>query len=261
MNLEEITPLILTFNEQENIGRTLSGLTWAKRVIVLDSGSTDRTFEIAHEFPNVDWQYRAFDNHAGQCNYALEELADECPWILSMDADYQVPREFAGELTALQLADDVSGGRAKFIYCVNGRPLRGGLYPERVVLYRPSRARYIQEGHAHLLQIHGRVVDLKSRLLHDDRKPMKSFVSNQRRYAALEARWLCSKAWLELRWSDRARRLMFVAPWLAPLMVLVVRGGLLDGLSGLRYAAERAFAEAMVSWELIKLMASRSPGK
>ncbi len=58
--LKQITPLILTFNEEVNIGRTLGKLTWASRVIVVDSFSTDRTLEICAGFPNVDAWVRRF---------------------------------------------------------------------------------------------------------------------------------------------------------------------------------------------------------
>ena len=258
MNLDDITPLILTWNEAPNIGRTLAGLRWAKRVVILDSGSTDETRRIAAGFSNVDWHHRAFDNHAAQCNYALDNLLSDCPWVLSMDADYQVTEAVVTELASLSIRAEVSGVRARFIYCMDGRPLRGGLYPPRVVLYRPSRAHYVQEGHTQIVQISGDVLDLASKLLHDDRKPVASFMRNQRRYAALEARWLWARPWLDLRWSDRARRMLVVAPWLAPMMVLLVRGGILDGRAGLRYAAERGYAETMVAWELIKRMVSRS---
>ena len=51
--LHEITPMILTFNEEANIGRTLAKLTWAKKILIIDSGSTDRTLEIASQYPQV----------------------------------------------------------------------------------------------------------------------------------------------------------------------------------------------------------------
>lgn len=258
MNLDEITPLILTWNEAANIERTLDGLRWAKRVVVLDSGSSDDTRAIATRFPNVDWHHRDFDSHSAQCNYALSELLADAPWVLSMDADYRVSPALVEELAGLPVDEEVVGARAGFIYCVNGVPLRGGLYPPRVVLYRPGSARYGQDGHAHKLRIQGKLLQLRNRLLHDDRKPVQYFLRNQRRYAALEARWLWSQRWFDLGWSGRARRLLVIAPWLVPLIVLVVRGGLLDGRAGLRYALERGWAESLLAWELGKRMFFRN---
>ena len=62
--LDVITPVILTYNEAPNIGRTLSKLSWAKRMVVIDSGSTDATLEIVRATPRTEVIYRPFDNFA-----------------------------------------------------------------------------------------------------------------------------------------------------------------------------------------------------
>ena len=72
--LDQITPLVLTFNEEANIGRTLARLTWAPRVVVVDSHSTDRTLEIVRGFPNVEVVQRAFDTFASQWNFGLKSV-------------------------------------------------------------------------------------------------------------------------------------------------------------------------------------------
>ena len=63
---ESITPLILTYNEAPNIGRILRRLTWAKRIVVIDSYSTDETLEILRSFPQVEVYQREFDTAANQ---------------------------------------------------------------------------------------------------------------------------------------------------------------------------------------------------
>ena len=64
--LEEVTPLILTLNESPNIDRTLQHLTWAKRIVVIDSYSTDTTLEILQSYPQVQIFKREFDTHTNQ---------------------------------------------------------------------------------------------------------------------------------------------------------------------------------------------------
>ncbi|MGH8650120.1 MAG: glycosyltransferase [Burkholderiales bacterium] len=66
--LENITPLILTYNEAPNIERTLRQLTWAKRIVVVDSFSTDETLDILKEFQQVQVYQRKFDTAASQDN-------------------------------------------------------------------------------------------------------------------------------------------------------------------------------------------------
>ena len=258
MNLDDIVPFVLTRDEAANIGRTLDGLCWAKEVIVLDSGSSDSTQEIATRYPNVRWHYREFDSHSAQCNHVLTELCPESPWVRSLDADYVMPRQMVEEIELLKVADDVAGISSGFVYCIDGVALRGGIYPDRVVLFRPASAHYVQVGHTQVLRVPGDIVRLRSKLLHDDRKPVQYFLRNQRRYAALEVRWLWSQRWIDLPWSGRARRLLVIAPWLVPLIVLVARGGLLDGRAGLRYALERGWAESLLAWELGKKMLFRN---
>ena len=71
MNLDDITPLILTHNEEANIDRALRSVSWAKRVVVVDSGSADATAEIVAEHDNAEFISRAFDHHAAQWNFGL----------------------------------------------------------------------------------------------------------------------------------------------------------------------------------------------
>jgi len=73
--LEQITPLILTYNEENNINRTLEKLKWANKIIVIDSYSTDTTLEILSQYPQVKVFQRKFDTHATQWNYGLEKVA------------------------------------------------------------------------------------------------------------------------------------------------------------------------------------------
>ena len=76
--LNAITPLILTYNESPNIRRTLEQLTWVKKIVIIDSFSTDATLEILKVFPQVHVFQRKFDSFASQCNYGLSEIQTDC---------------------------------------------------------------------------------------------------------------------------------------------------------------------------------------
>jgi glycosyltransferase involved in cell wall biosynthesis len=96
---ESITPLILTYNEAPNIGRILQRLTWAKRIVVIDSYSTDETLEILRSFPHVEVYQREFDTAANQDNFGLDQITTE--WALSLDADYLLTDELIEEIKNL----------------------------------------------------------------------------------------------------------------------------------------------------------------
>lgn len=243
-----ITPLILTYNEEANLARVLDRLTWAERVVVLDSYSTDRTLEIARAYPNVDVHQRAFDSHSNQSNHGLSLVETE--WALSLDADYVLSPELVDEIAALPAEPDAAGYTVTFTYVISGRPLRGALYPPRTVLYRKARAAYYQDGHTQRVRVDGPVRTLAGKILHDDRKPLASWLDAQRRYAALEAAKLRATPRAELGRNDRLRLTGVLGPILGPLYALIVKGGLLDGRAGWHYALQRAYAEILLALHL-----------
>ena len=134
MDLGTVTPFVLTLDEEPNIGRVLEGLRWARRVVLVDSGSRDATLEIASSFPNVDVQTRRFDSFAAQSTHALASV--ETPWTLALDADYVVPPRLVTEIAALPDEPFENGFLGPFEYQVLGRKLRSSLYPPRQVLFR-----------------------------------------------------------------------------------------------------------------------------
>jgi glycosyltransferase involved in cell wall biosynthesis len=246
---DSITPMIITFNEEANLPRVLARLTWAKRILIVDSGSTDRTLEIAASNPQVRIVRRVFNDFASQCNFGLTHI--ETPWVLSLDADYELSEELVDEIRDLKPDPDVAGFLTRFIYRVHGRSLRGALYPPRLVLYRKDKARYENEGHGHRVRVDGRTQTLGAVIFHDDRKPLARFLSSQQRYARDEAKYLSVTPTHLLSRTDKIRRSGVAAPLLVLVYTLIGRGCLLDGWAGWHYALQRLIAESMIALELI----------
>ena len=247
MNVDEITPMILTYNEQDNLYETLTGLSWANHVLVVDSGSTDRTLAICAEFSNVRVIHREFDHFADQCNYGLSKV--ESPWVLSLDADYKCDSAFAQELVELDGAE--VGYEARFLYGVYGKALRATLYPPRIVLFRGKLANYQRDGHAHRVTLEGVVGTLETPILHDDWKPLSMWLAAQIRYANLEAEKLASTPACQLGWKDRIRKTILLAAPLTILYCLIYKRLLLDGWRGIYYSLQRTFAELVLSLVLL----------
>ena len=145
--LNQITPLILTFNEAPNLARTLDRLSWAKDIVIVDSMSTDATRVIASRYPAVRVFERAFTTHAEQWNFGLQQTGIATEWVLALDADFVMTTEAIGEISELSPPPAVAGYRVPFTYCINGTPLRSGVYPPVTVLYRRDAAIYEQDGH------------------------------------------------------------------------------------------------------------------
>lgn len=248
--LDQITPLILTYNEAPNIARALTSVSWAKDIVVVDSFSNDDTVKIVQSFPRVRVFQRAFDCHRNQWEFGLRETDITTPWVLALDADYVVSDELANELEKLRPGADTAGYRASFVYCIKGRKLRSGIYPPVTVLYRRDAAVYVQDGHTQRVALQGSIEDLLSPMLHDDRKSLKRWLASQARYTELEAQKLLAANPAELDLADRMRRWRIVAPPAMLVYCLIVRGGIFDGWAGFYYAFQRAMAELMLSHRL-----------
>lgn len=248
--LDQITPVILTRDEEANIGRTLGQLAWAPEVVIVDSGSTDATLDVARRFPNVRILERDLDSLAGQSNFGIRHA--QTPWVLLLDADYFVPDALVDELRALAPPPNVRAYRAAFSYAVDGRPLRASLYPPRIVLLNREHSHVWQDGHAHRVLADGDVADLAAKIVHDDRKSFARFVERQKKYMRQEAEKLRTADPRALSVAGRVRKLIVIAPFAVVFHTLFVKGLILDGVPGLRYTWERFIAELILSRELLR---------
>jgi glycosyltransferase involved in cell wall biosynthesis len=249
--LDQVTPLILTYNEEANIGRTLAGLHWARRIVVVDSGSNDRTLELLAAWPQVEVIERPFDSHAQQWNHGLEQIP--AGWVLSLDADYQVTPALLAEMQRVLLQSPTPAGFAIcFRYCVFGRPLRGSVLPPRIALFQRQAGRYVDDGHTQDLVLSGSCGRLQEPLLHDDRKPLRRWLWAQDRYLRLEVEKLRTTPASQLGLADRLRRRKVLVPLVMPVFCLVFRGGVLDGWRGWFYAFQRTYVELLFSLMLIE---------
>ena len=247
--LDMITPVILTWNEQPNIARTLARLDWARDIVVVDSGSDDGTLETLRANPRVRLFNRAFDSHARQWSFAVMETGIETDWILRLDADYQVTDELIAELRESTPSADTVAYRIAFDYAIFGVPLRGSLYPANTILLRRGRFSVYDKGHTEAWVVEGTIEDMYGKVVHDDWKSTLHFVPSQVRYMtreilALEASSGSFKTWLRLH------------PPLMPLVIFFysyfARGLFLNGSAGLYYSFQRLVAESILSLLLLE---------
>lgn len=250
--LDQITPIILTYNEEANLHRTLEQLIWATKILVIDSSSTDNTLAICSEFDNVNVVNRSFDCFANQSNFALSQ-AGNTEWVLSIDADYIVTPELILEMQALNPEADINGYQIEFQYLINGKPLSGSLYPARTALYRKVHARYVQDGHAHRVNVHGKVSKLNAKIQHDDRKSFGRWLQSQRNYAQEESKKLRLTPWAKLSNVDKLRKLS-LAPFVIFPYTLIIKGVIVDGWPGILYASQRLIAEVYLQIARVKYL-------
>ena len=140
----DLSVVIIACNEERIIAKTLEAVfSFAGEIILVDSGSTDRTVEIARQF-KAQCHHQQWLGYAGQKNYALSLATKK--WILSLDADEIVTEALAKEITAL-LASSVqpfTGYRIPRLLYIGNKPLKhGGFYPDAQLRLFPKWPRQI----------------------------------------------------------------------------------------------------------------------
>lgn len=181
----KISVIIITKNEEENITECLESVKWADEIVVVDSGSTDKTLELAGRFTGKI-HFNKFTGYAAQKSYALSKAENE--WVLSLDADERVTGELKDEI--LNLVDDKTDGfriRRKNYFL--GKEIKGCGWDNdyQLRLFRKSRTklteRLVHEGFV----VNGTVAKLKNPILHYSYRNFHDAMIKINNYSTLEA--------------------------------------------------------------------------
>ncbi len=184
-----VAVVILTCNEELNIAQALDSVAgWARQVFILDSHSTDRTLDIARNYPCGIVQH-AFENYAKQRNFAIDELDIQCEWVLFIDADEWLPAELKNEISSLIQNNPVQNGfYIKWRFIFMGKWIKRGYYPTWILrLFRFGKARCEERSVNEHLIVEGAVGHLEHDFIHEDRKGISDWILKHNRYAGMEA--------------------------------------------------------------------------
>lgn len=264
-----VSVLILTLNEETNIGQCIDSCAWCDDIVVFDSFSSDKTREIALQ-RGARVIERSFDNYAAQRNAALMLVTYKHPWVLMVDADERVPSELALEVAARMENVDPDTvifrmRRKDFFF---GQWLkRSSGYPTwfgrlmrigKVRVEREVNEEYIAEGGIGYLQCHLHHYPFNNGIVH--------WFDRHNRYSSMEAitkvamhldpmpnRTLWSSDPIERRRSlKRLLDRMPFRPLLVFLYLYVVRLGILDGRAGFYFSRMRAIYEFLIDLKVLE---------
>ena len=271
-----ISVVVLTQDESANIARCLESVAWADDILVVDSGSTDGTRELAERL-GARVLMRRFDTFAAQRNFALDEGRLIHDWVLHLDADETVSAELRREIEeTVRGGSTMAAYRVPFRLMLMGRWLkRSGMYPGYQVRFgRRDHLRFHMVGHGQRETLGPHEVGvLKGDLIHDNfSKGVSEWAEKHARYAREEAQSALEHAG-DHRWGDLVRAgsaverrrvlkaLSYSLP-MRPLMrflyVYVLRLGFLDGLAGFRYARLMAWYEWLIDMNIAEQRLKRT---
>lgn len=266
-----VSVLILTLNEEMNLPACLASLDWCDDIVVLDSGSSDRTLEIARAAGARVFKHN-LDSEYQRRMYAMKEIQYRHPWVYNPDADEVCTDELRDEMIAI--ASDPSRPeaffRARFKNMFMGRWIKhSSLYPTwNPRLLRPDRVRFEREVHMRCIG-DGPAGRLQGHYLHYSfNNGLKAWFEKHNRYSSSEAHEsLKSLRDGEIPWRQilsghaetRRQGLKELSchvpfrPFFRFFYMYVLRGGFLDGRQGYHYCRLIAAYEYMIVIKIMEL--------
>ena len=226
----KISATIITFNEERNVARAIESLRCCDEIVVVDSGSTDRTVEIASKLGArvVESPWRGY---AGQKNFASEMASHD--WILSLDADESLSEALEAEIWQIKKnGPEFDAYTMPRLAQYLGRwILHSGWYPDRKVrLFDRGRARWVGQRVHESVVVDGRVGHLKSNILHFTCNSLSEHLKTMDRYTTLAAEQLIEEK-AGVGWAE----LVLDPPWTF-FKTYILKQGFLDGMEGLTIA-------------------------
>lgn len=268
-----ISVIILTKNEEVDLPACLESVSWSNDVHVLDSGSTDKTLQIAHQY-KVKVSSHPFESFGKQRNYALDQLDIQHDWILFLDADEQVTNDFRkAVLKAVNQAEEELAGfyccwkmmlEDKWLkYCDN--------FPKwQFRLLRKGRARFTDFGHGQKEdEVKGSIAYIKEPYLHYGfSKGWSHWIERHNMYTSQEAaaRLFKCPSFRQIFARHASARNPALKSWLSklpgwPLLRFLhayfLNLGFLEGVQGFIYCTNMAYYEFLVQLKMRELEKSK----
>jgi len=262
-----ISVIILTLNEEINIRACVASCEWCDDIHVLDSGSTDRTQEIAREM-GAQVHYNAFKSFGEQRNWAIDNIPTKHKWIFHLDADERFTEKLVIKMSSLLASGPQEAGfHVPHKVMFMGRWIkRSAGYPTyQMRLFHKDRMRFIDYGHGQRENEDSNIGVVDVPYLHFSfSKGIYDWLDKHNRYSTLEALQVLQGKDYEWRYRDllfankiHRRRAWKELTYRLPLRsklrwfgILFISGGILEGSAGLAYANLMAIYENMISTKL-----------
>ena len=226
----KISITLITLNSEKTLKLVLEAVSWADEIILVDSGSTDKTLEIARQF-NAKIIYRAFDGYGSQKNFATSQASND--WILSLDDDEILTPELQQEIQNLSLSTtNYNGFKIPRSLIFLGKLLKFSGEYKRLTLRLFNRkqgnwnAEYVHES----VEVNGKIGILKHQILHDSYRDLTDYFNKFNKYTSLGAKTLAERGKTASSFKIISR---FPTTF---LKIYLLKGSCLDGYAGFMWA-------------------------
>jgi len=256
MNKIPVTVLVPIKNEEINLRKSLPLLSDFDQLIILDSQSTDESLKIAESFGAEIHQFYWNGKFPKKRNWALRNLEIKNDWVLFLDADEYVTKEFIEELKVAINRPDVNGYWIVFRNYFMGQQLKHGDQFKKLPLFRKSSGEYeriIEDSWSHLdMEVHehpileGVVGNLKAPILHNDYKGLEHYIARHNAYSSWEARRFKKLKESGFEGLNSRQRLKYklIAMGIMPVAYFwgnfILKRGFLDGRAGYYFSKYKA---------------------
>ncbi len=226
--------VLITLNAGSQLEACLASVAGADEIVILDSGSSDHTAEIAQRF-GARFLHHAWVGFGAQKNAAVAAARND--WVLCLDADERLSPELAKAIEGVLAAPKHAAYRMARCNRFMGRWLRHGEgYPDRSLrLFDRRRAQWSEDTVHERVICHGSIGSLSGDLLHESAESLESYLDKQNRYTSLQA-----EALFELGREVSTAKLV-LSPVTRFIKLYVLRRGFLDGVPGLVHIAIASF--------------------
>jgi len=226
----KISAVLVTFNEEKNIKRCLDSLKFCSEIIVVDSGSTDKTLQIAKKY-GARIFYKEFSDFSSIKNFGIRKAKNN--WILSIDADEEISKELEKKIKKA-IENECNGYYIRRINYFLGKPIKYSGWGNDYQLRLFKKEKGFFSGAVHeSIKIKGKTGFIKAPILHYSYIDSKSYFEKMNRYTSMQAQK--PKHFLFLK--------LFFSPFFKFIKMFFMKAGFLDGLRGFILAIYSSFSE------------------
>ena len=244
--MEKLSVTIITLNEEQNIRDALESVKWADEIVVVDSGSTDRTVDICKEYTDKVF-YNKWPGYIAQKNLAIDKARHN--WILSIDADERVTPELVSEIKEVLKEPKADAYYVpRHVFYLGSWINHSGWYPDyKVRLFRRDKGRWGGIDPHDTVIVNGEINYLKGDLIHYSFRDISHHINTMNNFTTI-----ASKEYIKLGKRFRFRDMLF-RPLFMFFKSYILKQGFRDGLAGVIIAVTagyHVFVKYAKLWEL-----------